>query len=238
MVVVAAGDSDREEARLGGGVVWVKGPTLPAKTRYRVLYRTRAVHEILECEAPDLVEASSPYAAAWAVSRWNGRASKVFVYHEDTAAVMSHVLLGPGFGSMAGDQSFDWPWSYLRGFTSRFDATVVSGSWPAGRPGHFGMRRPEPVLFGIDKSLLSPSRRNSGLRSRIPAECGAPVDGRLLVTVSRLHPEKRLQAILKGFQLASTRHLLGLTIGGDGWQRLGRAPRLEAAGCQGSRVYQ
>jgi alpha-1,6-mannosyltransferase len=219
VVVIAPGIHDSEEVRYGGRVVWVKGPTLPAETRYRVLHRTQAVHEILDREAPDLVEASSPYAAAWAVSRWKGNAAKVFLYHEDTVAVMSQVLLGPNLGTMVGDRLFSWVWSYLRGFTSRFDATVVAGPRLADRLRHFGVRRPESVPFGIDKSFLSPSRRNPGLRSRLLAECGAPGNASLLVVVGRLHPEKRLRTILKGFELASRRRPLGLVIYGDGWQR-------------------
>lgn len=243
VVVVAAGDADREEARHGGRVVWVKGPTLPAETRYRVLYRTRTVHDILEREAPDLVEASSPYAAAWAVSRWEGDAVKVFVYFEDTVAVLSQILLGPGFGSMVGDRLFGWLWSYLRWFVGRFDTTVVPGHWLAERLSRYGIANPRPLPFGIDKASFSPSRRNPRLRSRILAECGAPRGARLLIAVSRLHPEKRLNTILKGFELASARHPLGLIIYGEGWlrgwveRRAGRLPGVKVAGFTTDREF-
>ena len=64
--------------------------------------------------------------------------------------------------------------------------------------------------------------------------CGAPPDAKLLVTVSRFHPEKRLGTLLDAFALASKERPMGLVIFGDGPQR--KAVRRKAEGIPGVHV--
>jgi alpha-1,6-mannosyltransferase len=216
IVVVAPGPADAEEERLGGRICWVKGPPLPVDPRYYVLWRERAVHRILDREAPDVVEGSSPWSGGWFVARWPGQAVKTFIFHQDPVAVYPQTLLGRRFGNDAVDRMFGWYWAYLRSLSARFDATVVSGDWLAHKLRRFHLRRPEAVPFGIDKSTFSPSLRDPSIRREMLERCGLGEDAALLVTISRFHPEKRLGTLMNGFRRAAASRPMGLVIFGDG----------------------
>ncbi|MBW2404536.1 MAG: glycosyltransferase, partial [Deltaproteobacteria bacterium] len=131
VVVIAPGPEDGEEERLGGRICWVKGPPMPFDPRYYVLWRERAVHRILDREAPDVVEGSSPWSGGWFVARWPGRAVKTFIFHQDPVAVYPQTFLGHRLGIDRVDRMFGWYWAYLRSLSAHFDATVVSGEWLA-----------------------------------------------------------------------------------------------------------
>ena len=216
VVVVAPGPEDGEEERLGGRICWVKGPPMPLDPRYYVLWREGAVHRILDREAPDLVEGSSPWSGGWFVARWPGNAVKTFIFHQDPVAVYPQTLLGRRLGADRVDRMFGWYWAYLRSLGAHFDATVVSGNWLAEKLGRFGLPRAEAVPFGIDKAQFSPSRRDPAVRKRLLECCGLGEDASLLITISRFHPEKRLGTLLAGFARASATRPMGLVIYGDG----------------------
>ena len=230
IVVVAPGPEDAEEERLGGRVIWVKGPPMPFDPRYFVLYRERAVHAILDRERPDVVEGSSPWSGGWFAARWRGRAVKTFIFHQDPVAVYPQTFLGGRLGADRVDKMFNWYWGYLRALSSRYDATVVSGTWLAHKLARFGVSRPEPVPFGIDKASFSPTRRDEEMRARLLAECGLGPDAALVVTVSRHHPEKRLGTVIEGVRRASQTRPVGLVIYGDGPLRKWVEKRAEKSG--------
>ncbi len=216
VVVIAPGPEDAEEERLGGRVIWVKGPPLPPDPRYYILWRERAVHELLDREAPDVVEGSSPWSGWWIPTPWRGDAVKTIIFHAHPVAVYPQTFLGNLLGSDRVDRLFGWYWAYLRKLASRFDATVVSGYWLADKLRRFGLRRPEPVPFGVEKSLFSPAKRDAEVRRDYLARCGAPESASLLVNISRFHPEKRLGTLIDGFSRASRERPMGLVIFGDG----------------------
>lgn len=219
VVVVAPGPEDAEEERLGGRIIWVKGPPLPPDPRYYVLYREKAVHEILDREQPDVVEGSSPWTGGWFAARWHGDAVKTFIFHQDPVAVYPQTFLGGSLGHDRVDRLFGWYWAYLRRLSSRFDATVVSGHWLARKLDRFGIQRPEAVPFGIDKDQFSPERSDPAMKRRLQEMCGVGEDAAVLVTVSRFHPEKRLNVLMKAVAEASRERPMGLVIYGDGPQR-------------------
>ena len=231
IVVVAPGPEDREEERLGGRICWVKGPPLPPDPRYYVLWREDAVHRILDREAPDVVEGSSPWSGGWFVARWPGQAVKTFIFHQDPVAVYPQTFLGHHLGIDRVDRMFGWYWAYLRSLSARFDATVVSGEWLAEKLRRFGLVRPEAVPFGIDKAQFSPSLRDPAVRARLLERCGVGEDASLLVNISRFHPEKRIGTMLDGFRRASAKRPMGLVIYGDGPLR--RWVQRKAAGVPG-----
>jgi len=236
VVVIAPGPEDGEEERLGGRICWVKGPPMPLDPRYYVLWREDAVHRILDREAPDLVEGSSPWSGGWFVARWPGSAVKTFIFHQDPVAVYPQTFLGHHLGIDRVDRMFGWYWAYLRSLSARFDATVVSGEWLAQKLRRFGLDRAEAVPFGIDKAQFSPARRDPATRKRMLERCGLGEDASLLVTVSRLHPEKRLGTLLAAFHRASEARPMGLVIYGDGplrdWvqRKAARVPGVHLAG--------
>lgn len=216
VVVLAPGPEDGEEERLGGRILWIKGPPLPPDPRYYVLWNEKAVHRLLDRERPDVVEGSSPWSGGWFAARWKGRALRTFVFHQDPVAVYPQTFLGGTLGTERVDRIFGWYWAYLRRLSSRFDATVVSGTWLAEKLGRFGIRRPIAVPFGIEKAAFSPDRRHPAVRTRLLASCGLPPDAPLLVTVSRLHPEKRIGTLLEAHRQVHEKRPLGLVIYGDG----------------------
>ena len=234
VVVIAPGPEDREEAREGGKIVWVKGPPLPVDPRYYILYREAAVHRALEREQPDIVEGSSPWSGGWFAARSSGRAKKVLIYHQDPVAVYPHTF----FDRWASPQTIDGVcapyWSYVRSLASRFDSTVVSGGWLAERLSSFGLRNVAAVPFGISRSEFSPDLADTELRMELLQKAGAPKDGHLFLTISRHHPEKRLGALLRAFDRFQRTHPAGLVVFGDGPMR-GQVRRL-ARRCAGVHI--
>ena len=216
IVVIAPGEKAGEEERFGGRVIWVPGPALPVDRRYHILWRERAVHDILDREKPDVVEGSSPWTGGWFAARWKGDAVKTFIFHQDPVAVYPHTVLGKLMAFSKVDKLFMFYWAYLRRLSLRFDATIVSGGWLAERLNSFRIKNPVAVPFGIDKTFSSPQRRNPELRRKLLEELGLPEDATLLMGISRHHPEKRLGTVFKGFRLASNQRKMGLVIFGDG----------------------
>ena len=236
MVVIAPGPEDREEDRLGGRILWVKGPPLPPDPRYYVLYRERAVHQLLDREAPDVVEGSSPWSGGWFAARWKGDALKTFIFHADPVAVYPQTFFGARLGHARVDRMFAFYWAYLRRLSGNFDATIVSGKWLAEKLQGFGIKSAIPVPFGIDKSRFSPAKRDVSMRAQMLESCGLDEDGQLLLTISRFHPEKRLGTLFKAFEKVASQRKLGLVVYGDGplkkyhGKRAAKIPGIHLAG--------
>ncbi len=224
VVVVAPGDADREERREGGRIVWVKSPPLPPDPRYRVLLRERAVHAILDAEAPDVVEGSSTWTAGLFVARWRGTAAKSLVFHQDPVAVYAHSLFDRALAPATLDRAA-WPyWAWLRGLADAYDLTVVAGEWLAERLRTRGVPSAEAVPFGITRGgafEVSASAR-AAVRADLLRRAGAPDDAALLVAISRHHPEKRLGTVIRAASEANARACarglpgVALVIFGDG----------------------
>ncbi len=239
LVVVAPGPEDGEIHREGGRIRWVKGPPMPLDPRYYVLHRERAVHAILDQEQPDVVEGSSVWTAGWMAARWQGNARKVLVFHQDPVAVYPHTLLDRFLSPRRIDALCRPYWAYLRRLAAHFDETLVAGDWLAARLRGQRVPSPRAIPFGIDKGdgPLSP-KAVAMARGRLLHACGVPSTGRLLVAISRHHPEKRLGTVIGAFAKAKERSKepLGLVIFGDGplrpWvaRKAARVPGVHLAG--------
>jgi alpha-1,6-mannosyltransferase len=232
--VVAPGPDDGEQERFGGRIIWIRSRPAPYDRRYYLLLDESAVHRILDREEPDIVEGSSPWTGGWFTARWPGRALKAFVFHQDPVAVYPHTFLDRVLSPQRVDGLFGWYWDYLRGLSRRFDMTVVSGAWLADRLQRFGVHQPTAVPFGIEKKVFSPRLRDDGLRCELLGKCGVGAQGRLLIAVSRHHPEKRLGTVLDAFRIASGGRAMGLVMVGDGPLR--RWLERKAAGIPGVHV--
>jgi len=236
-VIIAPGPHDREEVRRGGKIIWVKAPRLPLDRRYHLFRNMAGAHHILDREAPDVVEGSSPWMGGWIAACWPGPAVKSFFFHQDPVASYPQTFLGPLFGARGVDRLFSWFWAYLRKLTARFDTSIVSGEWLASRMENFGLRRPQAIPLGIDRKNFSPILRNRAERRRMLAACGLDCeDAALFVTVSRHHPEKHLGTLIDAFEKASRRQPMGFFLIGDGpsrrWveRRAARTPGVYVAG--------
>ncbi|MDB5481260.1 MAG: hypothetical protein JWO83_2313 [Caulobacteraceae bacterium] len=217
VVVIAPGPCSRVEPRPGGRIVWVESPAMPFDPNYHVFVSGQDVWEVLDREAPDVVEGSSPWRGGWLAGHWPGRAVKSLVFHQDFIAGYPYTLLGGFLSRPAIDTLFAPYWGYVRKLSACFDVTVTGGDWLAERLKSFDVHNPVSVPFGIETGLFSSDKKDAALRRELLAACGAPPDGKLLLAVGRLHPEKRHRTIIEGFARArAARPDLGLVIIGDG----------------------
>lgn len=216
VVVVAPGFEKREERLHGGRIVWVPGPRSPFDVRYGLFDDEKAIHDILDAEAPDIVEGSSPWKGGRFVASWGGKAPKSFVYHTDPVAVWPETFLGHVVGFDRIDKIFSFYWRKLQKLASAYDATVVSGEWLANRLRAHGLPRPVPVEFGIDKAQFSPEHRSEARRRELLRQCGLGPEAKLVVIVSRLDPEKRVLTLIEGFRRAAKQRPMGCVVYGRG----------------------
>lgn len=241
LVIVAPGYHDREDVVDGGRIVWVKGPRSPFDDRYGLFTSARAIHEVLDREDADVVEGSSPLGGGFAVAKWQGRGKKAFVFHTDPVAVWPETFLAPRFGFARVDRWARPIWSGLRRLAGGYDVTVVSGAWLGRRLEEHGVDGARVVPFGIDKRGFSPVHRDERVRARMLADCGLPPHADLLVSVSRLDPEKRVPTMLEGFRQAARQRPMGLVLFGRGAMErsikrlVARTPGVHLAGYVGSR---
>ena len=246
LLIIAPGPDDREEARLGGRIAWVRSRPMPFDPRYYLLLRQRAVHALLDRERADVIEGSSPWTGGTFVARYLAhdgyRPLKSFVFHQDPIAVYPQTLLGSRLGEERIDALFGPYWAYLRRLSQRFDVTVVSGQWLVERLAGFGIKRPVAVPFGIDKAVFRAARPDAALRAELLANCGAAPDAKLLIAISRHHPEKRLGTLLEALQLTAATRPVALAIYGEGpltsWlQRKARGLPVWLAGVTRDRMH-
>jgi alpha-1,6-mannosyltransferase len=236
-VIVAPGATDREEQRNGGRIVWIKSPKIPLDGRYHIFTNSDAIRSVLNSERPDVVEASSPWVGAWAVGGWDGPALKSLFLHGDPVSAYPHALLDGLLGHAGVDSMFGWFWAYLRKLSGLFDTSVANGTWLADRLSGFGLRRPSPIPFGIDRTQFSPSLRDPSVRKLMLQACGIDDDqAPLLISISRHHPEKHVGTLIDGFRRARREREMGLFLIGDGplrrWVdfKARRVPRVHVAG--------
>ncbi|HTU63321.1 MAG TPA: glycosyltransferase, partial [Polyangiales bacterium] len=220
LVVLAPGAEDREEVHASGRIIWVASPELPVDPRYRLLVRERAVHALLDREAPDIIEASSPWTGAWIAARYKAKhgrpVHKSLVYHHDPVAVYPQTWLGARFGAERVDRWCGGYWRYLQRLSSHFDLTLVSGPWLARRLAQHGVKNTRAVAFGVDKRVFSRAAPDAALRRELLQRAGAPLHAKLLITVSRLHPEKRLGTLMAAVEELHKTQPVALVVYGDG----------------------
>ncbi len=215
--IVAPGAEDRKEQRSNGTVIWVKSPAIPFDRRYHIFAGSKGIFEVLDAEKPEVVEGSSPWIGGRAVARWTGEAVKSFVVHQDPVSVYPQRVLERFLTPRQVDWLFTWFWRYMRGLSDCYDTTVVAATWLAERLSTLGLKRAAAVPFGIDKGLFSPQHRDEAIKAELLQACGAThPEAKLLVTVSRHHPEKRIGTMLSAIKRLQQEVPLGLFLIGDG----------------------
>ncbi len=216
LTVIAPGKENREERREGGKLIWVEAPQMPFDPNYHLFWRAADVWRILDREAPDVVEGSSPWRGGWLAAQWQGPAARALFMHADPVAVYPQTLLSGVLAPATIDRMFGWFWSYLRRLNSHFDACVVAGAWLAARFEQYGLKNLQVVPFGVDTGVFGPGRRDEALRASMLAECGLGPDAALLINVGRHHPEKRIPMLIDAVTQAQRARPVGLYVVGDG----------------------
>ena len=216
LTVIAPGKENGVETREGGKLVWVETPQLPFDRNYRMFWRAEDVWRIVDGEAPDVVEGSSPWRGGWIAARWQGAAAKMLFMHADPVAVYPQTLLSGLLSSSTIDKLFGWYWSYLRRLNACFDGCVVSGSWLAARFAGHGLRNLHVVPFGVETAWFGPGLRDNALRSTMLERCGLGPDAALLINIGRHHPEKRVGIAIEAVSKAQKSRPVGLYVIGDG----------------------
>lgn len=211
LTIIAPGPQTQLEERESGRIWWIKAWQIPVDKRYYLFTKTTDAHGILDQIQPDVVEASSTWRGAWIAAKWPGKALKSLILHQEPVCVYPHTLLDRAFNPRHIDAAFGWFWAYLRKTQRDFDTSVVSGAWLANRFASFGLKQPEAIPFGIEKRDFTPSKRDDALRAEILLSLGLPPEtAKLVINVSRHHPEKRLKTVFRAITLANETRPIGL----------------------------
>jgi alpha-1,6-mannosyltransferase len=90
--------------------------------------------------------------------------------------------------------------------------------------------------MGVDREIFRPGLQDRALRAEMLRACGLPEDARVLITVGRHHPEKRLNVVMDAVAKANRTRPVGLFLVGDGLARRAverhatRIPHVHVAG--------
>jgi alpha-1,6-mannosyltransferase len=217
IVIVAPSAENRTEYRPEGGrIVHIASPQLIVDRKYRYFDNLQAVHDVLDRERPDIVEASSPWRTAGIVADWQGSARRALVMHADPLAAYAYRWLG-GISSRDNiDQRFGFFWRYLRRLGNSFDCVVSANSNLTARLTDGGVGGVQTIPMGVDPGIFSPDRRSLQLRAELLRRCGLPENALLLLGVGRMSAEKRWPMVIDASIGAGHGRSVGLVLIGGG----------------------
>lgn len=220
LVVIIPGEEDKEDRRPGGArVISVASPKLIFDGRYRYFKSAGPIHDILNAEQPDIVEASSPWRTANIVADWKGPARKSLFMHADPMAVYAYRWFGQVAPRDTIDRTFAPYHNHLRRAAAKFDTVVCCNPDLEARLRHAGIPNVTMIPLGIEANRFSPSLRSAELRAKMLAKCHLPEDARLLLAICRLSPDKRLPMVIEAVSVASAKQPVGLIVIGVGRDR-------------------
>ena len=208
-------------------LVSIPSPRFPLDRSYFYFESDAVIHAALDREAPDFVEASSPWGSATAVAEWPGAAPRALIMHADPLSAFAYRWLENVVSRRTIDKGFDWFWRHLRRLDAAFDTVICAAPSYARRLTDGGMTRVITLPMGVQPDLFSPGLRDPDLRKRLLERCQIAETGTLLLGVGRLSPDKRWPMLIAGAVAAGYSRPIGMVIVGDG---LGRAPVVRAAG--------
>ncbi|MGK4007154.1 glycosyltransferase [Sorangium sp. So ce1036] len=219
VVVVAPGPRDEVVPLEQGRIVRVAGPPMPYDPTYHALLRLGAVRAIVRREAPDVLQASAPYAAALVVAAERRVPLRTFVYHSDQISTYAAPLLDrlrPRAVARALEGAlFAWP----RALSRRFDATIAPGAFIAEQLASHGCERVHRVTFGLRRDAFHPSRADAGLRRTLLGRLADDPSAALLLVACRLAVEKRVALVIDAARELASRRPVALAVLGDGPER-------------------
>ncbi len=220
VVIIAPGDRDGViERGPGARIVTIAAPRFPLDRKYWYFDDAAVLHAALDREAPDFVEATSPWRSAAMVANWPGAAPRSLVMHADPLSAYAYFYLDPVFSRPMIDRQFAMFWRHLRDLDRRFDLVICANEDLRGRLADGGVANAVTMPMGVESNRFSPALRDDDLRAALLAECGLPREAALLIGVGRLSKEKRWPLVVDAVTMAATRTPIGLTLIGGGRKR-------------------
>jgi glycosyltransferase involved in cell wall biosynthesis len=206
----------RSDGRVDSPVPMTAFPSFPCPSypEYRIGVPDRSLYETVDAFQPDIVHFLNPFAFGFQchdwLSRYRQRLPQLFSFH---TLYGEFVKQYPGMALMS-----RLLWWLTRSYHNQADRNLTVSTIMRDDLAKAGFERVELWPPAVDCELFSPGRRDAAMRARLTD--GHPED-RVLITVSRLAPEKNV-----GFLAELMRRLpaaghdgVRLAIVGDGPQR-------------------
>lgn len=220
IVIIAPGDHDAViERGPGARVVQLASPRFPLDRKYWYFDDEARLHAALTAEAPDFVEASSPWRSASMVGRWPGAAPRALVMHADPLSAYAYRWFGALLSRESIDRRFEKFWEHLRELGQAFDLVVCASGELQSRLAEGGVANTSLHPMGVEPGLFLPERRDLEVRRQLLEVCDLPEDAHLLIAVGRLSPEKRWPMVIDAVAAASRSLPIGLVMLGAGRQK-------------------
>lgn len=217
IVIIAPGDqSSVIERGPRARIVTLPSPRFPLDRRYWYFSDEAAVHAALDAQAPDMVEASSPWRSASMVARWPGAAPRALIMHSDPLSAYAYRWFEPVLSRRTIDQQFERFWSHLRELGETMDRVVVANARLEARLIEGGVANVALHPMGVEADTFSPDRRDPTLRRHMLKLLDLPEEATLLLGVGRLSAEKRWPMVVEAVAAAGAHAPVGLAIFGVG----------------------
>ncbi|MCJ2177777.1 glycosyltransferase [Novosphingobium album (ex Hu et al. 2023)] len=217
IVIVAPGDEDAViERGPGARIVFIRSPRFPLDRKYWYFNEPDRLHAVLDAEAPDFVEATSPWRSASLVADWKGNAPRSLVMHADPLSAYAYRWFGQIFSRETIDRQFSMFWEHLRRNSRMFDHVVCANGDLSRRLREGGVANTITIPMGVESGCFSPGHRDPALRAHLLAACEMPENATLLLAVGRLAPEKRWPMVVEAVNAASRGLPIGLVMLGEG----------------------
>jgi alpha-1,6-mannosyltransferase len=219
-IVIAPGER-HEVKKVGPGaiLVTIPGPALAVDRRYHYFNDEAMLHRELDRWNPDHVEATSPWASASMVSRWQGSATRSLVMHSDPLSAFAYRWLGGILSRRMIDRLCNPFWNHLRALDQGFDVVVAPSRQLADRLRAGGVQKAVSIPLGVEGGRFDPDLRDEKLRAELLAGLGLPESGLLLLGIGRFSSEKRWDMVIRAAAEASRKVPIGLLLVGDGPRR-------------------
>lgn len=220
IVVLAPGDHDEViERGPGAKIVTIASPRFPLDRKYWYFDDEAKLHAALDAEAPDFVEASSPWRSASMVARWAPPVPRALVMHADPLSAYAYRWFGAMLSRETIDRRFERFWDHLRELGEAFDLIVCASRELQERLAEGGVPNTALHPMGIEAGLFTPARRDPAVRRELLELCDLPENAHLLIGVGRLSPEKRWPMVVDAVAAASRQLPIGLVLLGAGRQK-------------------
>jgi len=158
IVVIAPGDRDEVIDRgPGAKIVMLASPRFPLDRKYWYFDDEARLHAALDAEAPDFVEASSPWRSASMVGRWAPDVPKALVMHADPLSAYAYRWFGGLMKRATIDRRFERYWEHLRELNLAFDMVVCASGELQERMFAGGISHAVLHPMGIEAKLFRPN---------------------------------------------------------------------------------